>query len=265
LKDLLIRTFTGISIVVMVVVAILTGPLPFLILNMVIFSLGIKELYKLYPEKKPIHPHLLTILSSGLMLPALYMVLQHQWSPICFLIPVSGWIAGVSWSRRFNLGLLTMCWIAIPLCSFFALGYMYEGDSYQSLMPLTVIILVWVNDTFAYLTGSVLGRHHMTPRLSPGKTWEGFAGGIMATLLAGWIMSRISGIFSPWEWVTLSLLTSLMSLMGDLFESGLKRNRKVKDTGATLPGHGGILDRFDSLLFAAPVLMVLFILLKNWP
>jgi phosphatidate cytidylyltransferase len=264
LKDLLIRTLTGISLVVLVVVAILTGPLPFLLLNVLVFSLGIKELYNLFSRKSSILPNLVTAISSGLMLPAVYMVLQFQWSPFWFLIPLGGWVAGVSWSRMLNLGLLSMFWIAIPLGIFFALGYVYNGNSYQSLIPLTVIILVWVNDTFAYLTGSLLGRHPMTPRLSPGKTWEGFAGGVMVTLLGGWIMSLTTGTFSPWEWVILSLMTSLMSLMGDLFESGLKRNRKVKDTGAVLPGHGGILDRFDSLFFVAPVLMVLFILFKNW-
>ena len=129
-------------------------------------------------------------------------------------------------------------------------------------MPLALIALVWINDTFAYLSGSLLGKHKMTPVLSPGKTWEGFAGGLLVTLLAGWLTWKLTGIASLWAWFGISMLVTLLGLAGDLFESGLKRSVKVKNTGQLLPGHGGILDRFDSLLFVAPAVLILIILIK---
>jgi phosphatidate cytidylyltransferase len=129
-------------------------------------------------------------------------------------------------------------------------------------LPLFVIVLVWINDTFAYVTGSLLGRHKMIPLLSPGKTWEGFAGGTLITLLAGWIIWSSSELYNYWIWLSISLIVSTLGLAGDLFESGLKRTVKVKNTGALLPGHGGILDRFDSILFVAPAVLLLVIFLK---
>ena len=100
----------------------------------------------------------------------------------------------------------------------------------------------------------------MTPKLSPGKTWEGFIGGVAFSLLGGWILFRVTGTFSGPVWVATGGLVGLLAVAGDLFESGLKRRFGVKDTGSLLPGHGGILDRFDSLLLAAPVLLLVILL-----
>jgi phosphatidate cytidylyltransferase len=230
---------------------------------LMVLGLGIKELYALYPIHKNLKPHLLLALSSGLLLPVVLMVLQYQWSPLYFILPAAVWITGIAWSRTLIPGIMTMFWLAVPLGSFFALGYLNGGHQFVPLLPLTVIALVWINDTFAYLTGSLLGRHPMTPRLSPGKTWEGFVGGILFTMLGGFIISKITGEFISGTWIWISLLISILGLAGDLFESGLKRRREVKDTGGILPGHGGILDRFDSLLFVAPVILFLFYLLKS--
>jgi len=265
LKELLVRTVTGISLIILVIGSIIAGPVLFMGINLVILGLGTRELYSLYSLDKTLKPHLLMAFSSELLLVVVYMVLRHQWSPWYFLIPLAGWIAGVIWARTLIPGIMVLLWLSIPLGSFFALGYVAGADRFLPLLPITVIALVWVNDTFAYLTGSMLGRHQMTPRLSPGKTWEGFTGGILGTLIGGFVISRITGQFTGGGWILLSILICLLALVGDLFESGLKRRRGVKDTGEILPGHGGILDRFDSLLFAAPVLSILFYLIKSWP
>jgi phosphatidate cytidylyltransferase len=265
LKELLVRTITGISLIILVIGSILAGPALFMGINLVILGLGTRELYSLYSLDKTMKPHLLMALSSELLLVVVYMVMQHQWSPWYFLLPAAGWITGAVWARTLIPGMMVLLWLSIPLASFFALGYLTGGDRFLPLLPITVIALVWINDTFAYLTGSRLGRHQMTPRLSPGKTWEGFAGGMLGTLLGGFVISRITGEFIAGRWIIFSILICLLSLIGDLFESGLKRRRGVKDTGGILPGHGGILDRFDSLLFVAPVLWVLFYLIKSWP
>jgi phosphatidate cytidylyltransferase len=265
LKELLIRTLTGISLVILVLAAILAGPFTFLVLNMVILALGIKELYTLYPVQKSFPPRMVFAFSSVLLLPVLFLVLELHWNPLFILIPLGGWIIGLVWDGSIHPGLLSMLWLAIPFSSFFALGFV-EGDrAYLPLLPLTTIILIWINDTFAYLVGSKLGNHPLTPRLSPGKTWEGVLGGIIATLAAGFVIHKITGSFASGVWIVLALLTSLLGLAGDLFESSLKRSKNVKDTGGMLPGHGGILDRFDSLLFVAPVLLILFHIIYNWP
>ena len=159
-------------------------------------------------------------------------------------------------------GLLSFLWLALPYSSFVALGWSTGDHGYQSTLPLSVIALVWVNDTFAYLTGSLIGKHKMTPLLSPGKTWEGFAGGMIFTLLATWIIFMITGILGEGTWLIIALIVASMGLAGDLFESGLKRSTKVKNAGKLLPGHGGILDRFDSLLFVAPAVAISILLLK---
>jgi CDP-diglyceride synthetase len=247
-----------------VVAAILAGPLPFLVLGMVILSLGIRELFTLYPLRKTTLPRWLIAFSPVSLLPVLFLMLQLHWSPLFLLIPLGGWIFGLVWDRSLYPGLLTLFWLAVPFCSFYLLGYVGEDGAYRPLLPLTIIILIWINDTFAYLVGSHLGRHPLTPRLSPGKTWEGAAGGVLGALLAGFVIHRVTGSFSSGVWILISMITSLMGLSGDLFESYLKRKKQVKDTGGLLPGHGGILDRFDSLLFVAPVVLVLFHLFNNW-
>ena len=157
---------------------------------------------------------------------------------------------------------MALLWLAIPLSSFFLLGWLDEEPGYHFQIPLSVIALIWINDTFAYLTGTLLGRHKMTPILSPGKTWEGFTGGLLITLVTGLIFWHFSGLYSPFTWIGISLLVSTFGFAGDLFESGLKRSVKVKNSGEILPGHGGILDRFDSLLLVAPAVMILIVMIK---
>jgi phosphatidate cytidylyltransferase len=164
--------------------------------------------------------------------------------------------------------MLVLFWMAIPLSSFFALGWTVKGPlsnpgGYHHLLPLSVIVLVWINDTFAYVVGKLMGRHKLTPRLSPGKTWEGLIGGMVFSALGGWMMYRFAGTYELWVWILLAFITGVFGLMGDLFESGLKRKRNLKDTGGILPGHGGVLDRFDSLLFIAPVVFLVLLLIKG--
>ncbi len=201
-------------------------------------------------------------LSAGLLMPLSFVILQYQWSPAWYFIPATGWIIGFIWSG-FNMGgRLILIWLAVPLTSFFLLGWIEEVKAFQSLMPLSIIALIWVNDSLAYVVGSLVGKHKMTPRISPGKTWEGFLGGVLFTLFSGWIIFSISGEFTLERWIIFSVITSSLGLAGDLYESRLKRKINVKNLGELLPGHGGILDRFDSLLFVAPSILVFLIVLK---
>ena len=117
---------------------------------------------------------------------------------------------------------------------------------------LHIAVCVWATDTFAYLVGKAIGKHKLAPSLSPGKTWEGSFGGLIGAILAG--MAFSAWIHQPLALgISLGVLAGTVGQIGDLFESALKRERGIKDFGKLLPGHGGVLDRFDSLLFVAPL------------
>jgi phosphatidate cytidylyltransferase len=119
-------------------------------------------------------------------------------------------------------------------------------------------ILIWANDTGAYLTGMSLGKHKLMERISPKKTWEGFIGGIIIAALVAWFLSDWLGVVNRFSWVIISMIISVAGTYGDLVESMLKRSTGVKDSGTIMPGHGGFLDRFDSAVVSFP-LVYLFI------
>lgn len=136
-----------------------------------------------------------------------------------------------------------------PLFPFILLILLNQNPEMRILLPI-MIALTSSFDTGAYLTGSLIGTHKLVPRISPKKTWEGLCGGIIFCLFALLIICWYAGIQPTWNSVLcIAVITSLLALIGDLFESWLKRNAGIKDSGSLLPGHGGILDRFDSLLF----------------
>jgi len=120
------------------------------------------------------------------------------------------------------------------------------------LAALTVVLAVWAGDTLAYLGGRLLGRHRMAPSTSPGKTWEGFAFGTAATVFVAFVALYKQNFLTVGESIALGAVLAIAAPMGDLFESMLKRDAGVKDAGALLGGHGGMLDRLDALLFAVP-------------
>jgi len=119
-------------------------------------------------------------------------------------------------------------------------------------------ILIWANDTGAYLTGMSFGRHKLMERISPKKTWEGFIGGIIIASLFAWFLSGWLGVVDKIHWVIIAVIVSIAGTYGDLIESMLKRSVGVKDSGTIMPGHGGFLDRFDSAIISFP-LVYLFI------
>lgn len=133
---------------------------------------------------------------------------------------------------------------------------------YEPEVLFAMFILVWVNDTFAFIVGKTFGKHKLLPKVSPKKTWEGFLGGVVfcmiaACCLAGWYLEE-----SLSTWLLIGLIMSVIGTIGDLVESKLKRIAGVKDSGKIMPGHGGILDRLDSVIFAAPFVFLLFQILR---
>lgn len=161
--------------------------------------------------------------------------------------------------------MLSQVYIALPLSLLNVLAFRSNGYNieYSYLAPLAVFVFLWLNDTGAYCVGSLLGRHKLFPRISPGKTWEGSIGGallVMAVAVVIWHFTTLFGYndlgLNMWEWAGLGLTVVVFGTWGDLVESLFKRTLGVKDSGNILPGHGGMLDRFDSSLMAIPAAVV---------
>lgn len=154
-------------------------------------------------------------------------------------------------------------WVLVsfyPILPFGLLIYMNHFPSYQKLLFI-LFIIVFSHDTGAYIVGKLIGKHKIVSSISPGKTWEGFVGGyIFSCIGLAWILWEL-GITKTWIFICIfALFVCILSLLGDLFESWLKRRAHIKDSGSILPGHGGFLDRFDGILFA----VFFFFLFKDY-
>ena len=128
----------------------------------------------------------------------------------------------------------------------------YTNDDFIKFLIIGIFILIWVNDSFAYIVGRAIGRNKLFPRVSPKKTIEGALGGLFFALGTAYFLAKYEPIITPLQWVLLAGVIVVAGSLGDLVESKFKRAAGVKDSGAILPGHGGMLDRLDSLVFAAP-------------
>ncbi len=176
-------------------------------------------------------------------------IAQPQYLPPLFcLVPLLLLCAGLSTKPALVQGLYAvgaLAYITMP-------ALMLYGMRLQSLLlPLALVLLIWMNDTMAYLVGSFIGRTPFS-RISPKKTWEGTAGGAILTMALAMWWGWYSKLFHLADWAVLALCASIAGTAGDLLESKLKRLAGVKDSGTMMPGHGGALDRFDSLLIATP-------------
>lgn len=135
-------------------------------------------------------------------------------------------------------------------------GSEYSSVSYNPILPLSIFIFLWLNDTGAYCIGSLIGKHRLFERISPKKSWEGSIGGGVVAIGVSFILAHYFPFMSMIEWAGLALVVVIFGTWGDLTESLLKRQLHVKDSGNILPGHGGMLDRFDSSLMAIPAAVV---------
>lgn len=157
--------------------------------------------------------------------------------------------------------MLSQMYIALPFSLLNVLAFNATTNgvvTFNTLLPLSIFIFLWVNDSGAYCVGSLLGRHKLFPRISPGKSWEGSIGGAVFVLLAAYAISYyLDGrMLNSIEWLGLGLVVVVFGTWGDLVESLFKRTLDIKDSGNILPGHGGMLDRFDSSLMAIPAAVI---------
>ncbi len=250
------RIKTAVILVIIVGIAMFTSKTPFLFIPLLTVGVAIAahEWTKLMPKWR--QPPVYVLLVLVVTLTSLWLKVTWVFWWVASLII---WLMALSWVRRFpthtnwygkKLGLMG---VVILTASITAMFYLWQLSAWWLLY---VFLLVWCADSGAYFVGRKLGRRKMAPNVSPNKSIEGLAGGLVTGLLVVVVISvfklQLSGMALV-AFVALSAVTILISVLGDLFESMLKRRAEVKDSGTFLPGHGGILDRIDSLLSATPI------------
>ncbi len=253
------RTITGTVFVAVIIAAILLGEATLATLTIIVSFLSLNEFNGLVKGKYNVNvPLVESCLGAVLMTAAIVLPLKYGLTLLFFIVPYYFVCMAIELFRKqqdpvktWAFFLLGQLYIAVP----FALLNLLIALS-DKLIVLAIFVLIWVNDTFAYLTGmgtsKTIGNHKMFPRISPKKSWEGLAGGAVMAVVASVIFSRLTDIagFSTAVWIGLAIVIVVFGTIGDLCESIFKRTLGVKDSGTILPGHGGMLDRFDSVLFA---------------
>jgi phosphatidate cytidylyltransferase len=259
------RTIFGALYVAIVVVLLWIGPLGLLVLLLVVGFFALYEFLKLQKAFSPVEYLSLCVLHTLLVFHTLQSALfKFEWTQ--WLIPLFAiWAIAHAMLLIRKLGanvygtisthFFSLLYISLPLALF--ASYSTGEGEYNFYLPLLGFILVWSSDTFAYISGKLAGRNPLFPSLSPGKTIEGLVGGTLLTAAMGAFLCWIWDFGTYWPaGLALGVVVSMAGTAGDLFESALKRQAGVKDSGNIIPGHGGILDRFDAFLFVSVVLWV---------
>ncbi len=254
------RLITGVIFLVVLISAIVYSQWTFAALFSVIDVLALYEFYRIGRQTgyKPIAAYgtvvglaafVLSFLASAHIIPVSALALVAiLLIPIFIIVLFGNYDNPVATIAYTFYGLV---YIALPFALISPIAF---HGGYQSIMVLGMFIIIWVNDTGAYCFGVTIGRHRMFERISPKKTWEGFIGGALAAVGAALILARFFPILGQTQWIVVALITVTFGTLGDLAESQLKRTVGIKDSSNILPGHGGILDRFDSIILAIPVI-----------
>lgn len=272
MKNLLVRTLSGLVLAVVMLGAIVWSQWSFGALLAVLLVVGLFEFYTL-AEKRGNAPQRVIGLVTGLVLFALNFafvsddieILGNAQLPfacglafLLLLVPMmficelyrkhENPIAGI------GVTLMGVFYVAVPLslvCYLPIIG----SDAWNPGVMIGYLFIIWANDVFAYLVGMSVGRHRLFERISPKKSWEGFFGGVVGAVAMGVGAAYVLGL-NPWLWAGLAVVVAVTGVLGDLVESMFKRAADVKDSGSLIPGHGGVLDRFDALLLSAPFVFV---------
>jgi phosphatidate cytidylyltransferase len=271
LNDFFRRTLTGAFIVIFTLGGFWLHPVSFFLTGLVILS-GTQYEYYLIIKNTGIRPQMIpgmilgatayviaTLIAAGILQYKFFLVLFPE---IVFILITELYRRQDKPFDSLSHTLFGALYTALPLSMFPFAAFSRTG--LISILPhdniifspgiiIGFFILLWGNDTGAYLAGISAGRHRLMERISPKKSWEGFIGGTILTVLIAWLLSGWLGVMDTGKWIAVSLIISVSGTYGDLIESMLKRSTGVKDSGTIMPGHGGFLDRFDSTLISFPL------------
>lgn len=229
-----------------------------------IIMAGIYEFYNLVLKYECKTPFFLVIV-GGLIFPVAFHFVPQLTGPLVFLFLLICYMYHLDHKEDFTLVSLALSILAVLYISYgLAHLLLLRSMSYGFWLVFYVFITAWSTDTGAYFVGIKFGKHKLAPNISPNKTWEGFFGGLVASTIVALILVACVPMENNQILVLITPVVSVGAQMGDLFESSVKRFAKSKDSGNLLPGHGGFLDRFDSLLWAAPLTYYLIMILTRY-
>jgi len=256
MNNMLIRAISGAVFVSVLVISILYSANSFLGLFFLLMLVSVNEFSKML-KVKGIEPYLLSVsLFLSAVLP-LWDYTTFYTDALSVLIATFVFIK-VLFKKNAQpleeLGSFMLC-IAYACVSYLfivKIPFTTHLSEYNGILILGVFVLIWSSDTFAYLTGVTIGKTKLLERISPKKTVEGFAGGVIATMLISYLISLNFTVLLTQQWIILGVIVSIFGVIGDLIASMFKRQTGVKDSGKIIPGHGGVIDRLDSIIFAAP-------------
>ena len=277
MSTLALRSLTGIVFVALLVGGIITSPFAFSMLFALITGLALWEFSTLVNKHQGASVNRLINTVAGVYLFVAFCGYCADYSPSAAFIPYLLSIVYLLVSelylrsehplKNWAYAFASQVYIALAFSMLAVLAFQYNPvtneTEYVWIFPLSIFIFLWTNDTGAYCSGSLFGRHKLFPRISPGKTWEGSIGGgilvLAVALLIGILEQKAGDIYSGLtllQWMGLGLVVVFFGTWGDLVESLFKRTLGIKDSGNILPGHGGMLDRFDSSLMALPAAVI---------
>lgn len=265
-KSTLVRAASGSVYVLLIILACWCGEIGITLLSALLAALGIREFHRMHSsdDRDDIYINIYNMLGGVLLTLTVYVYPFYFW-----LLWAIGRMIITIYSKNgrpekeYLIDMAAQVYIGLPLALMTGLGYFSEELCNSGMPVLSIFILIWINDTGAFIFGSLFGKHKLFPRVSPKKSWEGFWGGCLCTVLVGVLIGALHSPLSAeylgnklFFWGLTGLVVSLASTFGDLFESVIKRNLNLKDSGNLIPGHGGILDRIDSLLMVIPAVTI---------
>jgi phosphatidate cytidylyltransferase len=260
-----IRAITALFFTIVMLGSIFLGRYTFAGFYLMLSIISLLEFYKL-TKIGGIRPHRnVGIIAAAIifLLTASYHFFQFEVKYLLLIIPVifSVFIFELYKKEKIPFANISytfvgFVYVTVPFCFFYSLGYLADFNTYDFHLPLSFLLMLWASDTGAYLFGMNFGKHRLFERHSPKKSWEGFFGGLLTSVLVSYLISLWFTEMNAFVWGGMAVLIVCFGTLGDLVESMLKRSLGTKDSGSFLPGHGGFLDRFDGLLIAAPIVYV---------
>lgn len=279
MTNFIIRALTGIAIVAVQVLCTYLSPISLAALFLLLTALAVNEFLGLLIKKGKVRiGRPLIVAGSCYLFFAVWLNCLTEASLLAIFLPYLLFIIFCCVRELYNdegnpivnLGaiMLSQLYVALPLSLINLLAfsdcYLYDCSIKYYVFPLAMYVFLWLNDTGAYLCGSLLGKHKLFPRISPKKSWEGSIGGAIVAMASAVAVAHFFPVLNVWQWVGMALVVVVAGTYGDLTESMIKRSLDVKDSGRMLPGHGGILDRLDSMLFAIPASVIYLYVLSWW-